>query len=302
MKKNDSTKPVGPLKMLGMWLLLAAVSIGSFMLSSSLMSGGRPAPPQQNETDISCFAFMILIFSGFFTIAGVAAYLIVIATNCFTFNFEKQVWHSSFRARLYIVNIIVGTALLLGLGGLGAALGGVFVAGTLHLSRQLSFMIPFLLIFIPGQLFFSWFVLWNPLISSLTRKRLTAKGLSTDEIQEGIHAGLSDPEVSSMKKFSMIEDDIGMLWLTPEYIRYEGDSQAFRISRAELTRIERAVDKGSIAAYAGAVHIILHWTDSEGTSHKRRLHVENCWTLSRQAKKLDELDTRLNEWKTGAEK
>jgi len=302
MKETGGTKPMGPMKMLGMWLLLAAVSIGSFVLSGILMSGGRPAPPQQNEADISCLALLTLVLGGFSMLAGVTAYIIIIATNCFTFSFDRQVWHSSMKARIYMVNILVVTAVLLGLGGLGAALGGPFMAGTFNLSRQLSFMIPFLVIFIPGQLLFSWLNIWNLLITSLTRRRLAVKGIPMDEIQNGLYTGISDPEVSSMKKFSMIEDDIGMLWITPEHIRYEGDSQSFRITRGELKGIERAVDRGSIAAYAGAVHVILSWTDSTGTTIKRRIHAENCWTLTDQAKKLDELDRKLNEWKKAAER
>jgi hypothetical protein len=301
MNNSSKSKPVGPMKTIGVWLLLAAISIGSFLITNMLMTGGKPAPaPTQDEPSLSCVAVLILIMSAFCLLVGVIAYFTLLGTNCFTFNFQRPVWHSSLKTRFYVANIFVGTTLLLGLGGIAAAVIGPLLTRFMGISRQLSLMIPILMVLIPGQLLLTWINIWNPVICSLIRKRLLAQGVSEDEIGTGIYAGLSDPEVSSIKKFSHIEDDIGLLWLTPDSIRYRGDSQTFDIKRPELIEVERAVDKGSIAAYAGAVQIILHWKDEGGSSHKRRLHVESHWTLGALGRMFDDLGGKIEAWKSGS--
>lgn len=158
-------------------------------------------------------------------------------------------------------------------------------------------MISFLAVLIPGQLLLTQLNIWNPIIRSLITRRVLALDTSPDDMRKGIFAGVSDPSVSSMKKFGLIEDDIGMLWLTPEFIRYRGDGQSFEIRREQLLKIERVTDKGSIAAYAGAVHIILHWQDDKGAGHMTRLHLENYWTLGALARMFDDLNKRLLDWK-----
>ena len=110
-----------------------------------------------------------------------------------------------------------------------------------------------------------------------------------------MYAGISDPAKSGMKKFSMVEDDLGMLWLEPRTIRYLGDSQAFEIDRSQVIAVERAADKGSIAAYAGAVHMIIHWRDKAGQDKLVRLHLENYWTLGALARMLSSWG-KLEEW------
>ncbi|MHC9543076.1 MAG: hypothetical protein AB9903_26505 [Vulcanimicrobiota bacterium] len=298
---GGKTKGVSPIKRAGVWLLLILISISAFMVTNMMMSGGHPArqPQPQDPATQSCLAVILLVFSLFFLFAGVALYLIVIATGCFTFNYEKPVWHSSFKTRLYICNILTGSALLLGLAGIATALVGPILSNFLGIYRQYSLVIPFLVIFIPGQFILTWINIWKPLICSLAGKRLMTMGVTQQEISTGIFAGVSEPDVSSMKKFSYVEDDIGLLWITQECIRYRGDSQSFEITRVQLTEIERRVDKGSIAAYAGAVHIILHWEDEAG-AHMKRVHLENYWFLGALAGLYDDLAGRLEEWKKSA--
>ena len=297
---NDRvSKGVGPLKKAGVWLLLILVSVSSFFLTNMMMSKGQHATQSQDQASLSCLVIVTVVLALFSLLAGIVIYIIVLATHCFTFNFEKPVWNSSLKARLYVSNILVGTALLLGFAGIATAIAGPLLINFLGLSREISLLIPFLVVFIPCQILLAWTNIWNPLICSLTRKRLLAIGYTQDEIKTGICAGVSDPTISSMKKFSMIEDDIGLLWITPQCIRYRGDLQTFEIDHSQLTEIERLVDKGSMAAYAGAVHIILHWKDDRG-EHTKRLHLENYWTLSSLAGLYDKFALRLSEWEKGA--
>jgi hypothetical protein len=299
MKNERGSKAIGPLQKVGVWCMLAFIAVASFAVSSMLMSRGQPPSQSHDEGSLSCFAILIVLLSVVAIVAGIVAYFIILATRCFTFSFEKQVWNSALRARLYISNIIVGATVLMGLSGMATALIGPILNKGLGLSREYALMIPFLVAFIPGQLLFAWLNLWKPLICGIIEKRLSAKGISQDEMATGIFAGVSDPDRSSMGKFSMVEDDFGMLWMTPDLIRYEGDDQAFEIRRAELKDIERVADQGSMAAYAGAVHIILHWDDEAGVAHKKRLHLENYWTLGALAHQFDDMAGRLDGWKAG---
>lgn len=298
---DEKAKGVSPIRKAGVWLLLILISVSAFMVTNMMMYRGQPAQqsqPQDPATQ-SCLTVIMIVFSLFFIFAGAALYFIVLATGCFTFNYQKQIWHSSLKTRLYICNILTGSALLLGLAGIGTALVGPLLSNFLGIHRQYSLVIPFLVIFIPGQFFLTWINIWKPLICSIAGKRLMAMGVTQQEISTGFFAGISEPDVSSMKKLSYVEDDIGLLWITPECIRYRGDSQSFEITRAQLTEIERVVDRGSIATYAGAVHIILHWEDEAG-AHKKRVHLENYWLLGALAALYDDLAGRLEEWKKSA--
>ncbi len=118
------------------------------------------------------------------------------------------------------------------------------------------------------------------------------------EIESGIWAGVSDPKQSSMGKLTCVEDDLGMLWLRPNGIFYRGDSQTLDIRRPQIIDVERKVDSGSMAAYAGAVHIIIHWRDTNEAERQTRLHLEDCWTLTGLARALDELADRIEKWRS----
>lgn len=304
MENRKEKKPVSAAQSIGVWVVLALISIGSFFLAFTLMSGGgRPPAPDQpaGQTSLSCMAVLVLMLSIISLLMAAAGYATVLATSCLTFTFTKPVWNSGLKARLYIANIIVSTLLLLGIGGAAAGVAGPLlgVATGGKLPMNVALMIPFLALFIPGQLLVAWSNIWKPLVCGLIRKRLLSEGLSPDEMESGMYAGISDPSKSSMKKFSLIEDDLGMLWLIDGTIRYKGDSQAFEIDRSQVTAVERTVDKGSIAAYAGAVHIIIRWRDGVGQDRMVRLHLEDYWTLSSLARKLDGLGTALEQWQRG---
>src|SRR5947209_8506655 len=48
----------------------------------------------------------MLVVGGFGLLAGVAAYAVTIATDCFTFDFKRSVW-PGLRGKIFLANIIV---------------------------------------------------------------------------------------------------------------------------------------------------------------------------------------------------
>jgi hypothetical protein len=102
-----------------------------------------------------------------------------------------------------------------------------------------------------------WFNFGKLVWEKITNMRLLQKGVTREQLANGIYMGLSNPERSSWKKFGLIEDDLGMLWIERDKITYMGDSISFSFTPDQLTRNERISDSGSVAAYAGVSHIII---------------------------------------------
>jgi hypothetical protein len=196
-----------------------------------------------------------------------------------------------------VVNIFVPLFLLLGIGSLATVIFGSILA-IIGVPLKLALLLPFFFVLVPGQFFLAWFSIWAPIDKTLIRKRLSALGISPERMNGGFYAGISDPSVSSFKK-GLIEDDVGMMWLEPDAIVYQGDAKRLEIKRKQLMQIERVVDKGSMAAYAGAVHVILVWQDEQGVQNRTRIHTMNCFTLSGIARSLDMLAGKLKCWHEG---
>ena len=187
MESRKEKEPVSAAKSIGVWILLALISIGSFYLTFSLMSGaGHPpaaqheGPAGQGETPLSCITVVVLFLSISSLFMAGAGYAIILGTSCLTFSFTKPVWNSGFKARLYIANILVSTLLLLGIGGTAAGVAGPLLSASTggRIPVNITLMIPFLAIFIPGQLLIVWSNMWKPLLCALIRKRLLAASLS----------------------------------------------------------------------------------------------------------------------------
>jgi hypothetical protein len=167
----------------------------------------------------------------------------------------------------------------------------------LGFSSVVGIAVPLCAVLIPGQFFLAWFNLWAPVEKSLIRRRLKAQGITDSQLDSGLYAWVSDPTRSSLRKFTVVEDDVGMLWFGPDSLAYRGDADGWDIPRSAVIGMVRKVDKGSMSAYAGAVHIILQWRDAAGTERHTRLHVENCWSLTVVARRLDALWRRLEQWR-----
>lgn len=300
MADGDSKAFSLPKRMIG-WSLLGLVIVVSIAIgiwtSEGLFHHPQPNSAGAGTASASMPGVAIVLFMAmglFFSFIGVLSYVVVLATNCFTFRYDKHVWLTGFTFRLRLVNIVVPLFLLLGVGSMATVLFGSILA-LFGVPLKAAILIPFFCVLVPGQFFLAWFNIWAPMEKTLIRKRLSAIGITDEKMNEGIYAGISDPSVSSFKK-GLIEDDIGMIWLEPEALVYQGDAKRLEIRRGQLLQIERVVDKGSMAAYAGAVHVILLWQDESGVQKRTRIHVMNCYTLTGIARALDKIAEDLKRW------
>jgi len=67
-----------------------------------------------------------------------------------------------------------------------------------------------------------------------------------EQMAAGIPIGISNPNKSSLKKFTIIEEDLGMLWVTPDTLIYRGDTMGFDIGRSQMIEVERKVEAKQI--------------------------------------------------------
>jgi hypothetical protein len=289
-------KPLGMRwKIIGGWALVVGNLI--FWIWFWVFRGERPPPEMYSASEpvprmAQSIVFMVL---GAFVVAlGFGVYAIVVRTNCFTFNFDMPVWKAAKR-KIYVANIFVQVILLVGT--------GMILAGMLNrmleragLSANAAYLAPMLASLFLGQLTFVWVNLWAPIERRLIEKRLAAKGISTQRIAEGMLIGLSDPTRSSLKKFTAIEDDVGMLWAENESLTYLGDSRQFNYTRLEVERMEQKADGASTSALSGTVHPILYVKESDGVERAIRLHAEAVWTLGQKRIAMNGIAERIRNW------
>jgi hypothetical protein len=200
------------------------------------------------------------------------------------------------RVRFYIANIIIPVFAGLALGLCSAAFLTPILTSA-GLSFAVALAIPCLGMFVISQLVLNYVSIWNPIQKAAVKKRMAAFGISQQNMQWGIHMGISDPAKSSLKKLTTIEEDVGMMWIKPDLIVYRGDADGFIIRRGLLAEIERLTDSGSVAALAGAVNVIIRFRNQDGTERKVRLHPQDCWTLRQVATKSNELADQITTWK-----
>ncbi len=291
-------------KRLAGFLLIGLVIIVSFA-GTSLVIRSLAGPDQISKSTDSpegpgIVGHIVLMFlAGFFFLgAGAVAYAVTLGTRCFTFNFYKPFWNSV-KKKLYVMHIAV--TLLIGMGA--AAFVSMVVTPiliTIGLSWSISLIVPLLGTFVLIQFLTIWINIWKPLGKSIVKRRLTVCGVSDEDIERGICIGISDPAKSSFKKMTMIEEDVGMLWLRDNELVYKGDTESFNIGREQLIEVERATDAGSMAAYCGNVNVIVRFRTNDGAERRVRLHSEDVWTISGMAKASDSLAERLVCWKQGA--
>jgi hypothetical protein len=240
----------------------------------------------------------IMFALGFLSLgAGILGYVLVVATQCFTFDWRKPFWEA-FKVKLYVANIIVSLLIILGV-AFFVSMVVTPILMAIGLSRVISFIVPIAATLVIGQLVLVWVNIWVPLEKTVVKKRLAGRGISNENMERGMCIGISDPGKSSFKKMAVVEEDVGMLWMKGEELIYVGDSAAFRIHRRQLVEVERAADSGSMAAYGGAVHVILRYREVEGAEGRIRLHTEGSWTVGGMARALDSLAEGLVSWQRG---
>jgi hypothetical protein len=234
----------------------------------------------------------------FALVCGVAGYLIVIFTNCFTFNFNQPVWNA-LKMRKYFLNIVVSLGLLLGPGLILAGIFGPVLAGLTGLSEGQAGLIPLLGFIVGFQLLQLWILIWTPVYRRMIQKRLAAMGITKEQLQGAILVGLSNPASGQGKRFAAIEEDMGALWVTPDRLAFRGDVEQFDLAREQIAEIERKEDKGSTSMLAGIAHVILHVRLDDGSIRQIRLHTEGQWTMGQKRQAMDGLAYAIHHWYGG---
>jgi len=291
---QQTTKPVSKFKVFLLWFILIGNLL--FWLGFWTWRHRNDATPQPDaEAGSAVFrTIFLLVVGGFFLAAGIGSYLIIVATTCLTFDFTRPVF-SAYKGKQYLAKIIVPTLTSLGIGFMLC----VFLEPLMRsfgVTGQLTFLLPLFIALIPLQIAQMWISIWVPVIKKLIAKRLAARGILPGQLHSAILMGISDPTKSSFKKMTLIEDDIGALWIAPDQLIYWGDTDQFAIRCDQLIQLERRADAGSTAMLAGTAHIILHVQQPDGTVRQIRLHTEGHWTLGRNRKATDDLAATIADW------
>ncbi|MDB6122092.1 MAG: hypothetical protein JWQ71_1085 [Pedosphaera sp.] len=255
----------------------------------------RPEHSEKSE-DMSVMGHVLVMtfLGGFFLMAGVAGYLLVIFTTGLTFDFSRPAWED-LKKKIYVANIIVPIIFLLGVGFIVSAfltpvLNAFGVTGTA------GFMLPVMGTFCLSQIVFIWVLIWSPVEKRFIDKRLTALGVTREQLQTGWYIGLSNPDRGTLKRWFAIEEDMGMLWFSPGQMIYWGDNEQFGIGKEQLVKVERKVDAKSTTMLSGTAHVILHAKLPDGSARQIRLHTEGIKTMGGKRKAMDALSDRINAW------
>ncbi len=277
-------------------LALTAIMVLSALGGYLLVRGDGPAvePEPEAAAPMLMSSLVTLIFGGLSFGAGIFAYVVVLVTNAFTFNFNKPFW-KSMKTKLWFFNTGILVFVALGFGFAGQAFAGPILQG-LGLPASLSHLVPLLGALLVTQAAMVLVNLWAPVEKASVQRRLASYGVSARDIDGGWLVGISDPEKSSFKKLTMIEEDLGMLWFRGDQLIYRGDTQAFEMRRDDFLEVERATDAGSALAYGGVVDLILRFRTEDGAERRVRLHATSSWHLGAVKKTLDALAVRLNAW------
>ncbi|MSU58801.1 MAG: hypothetical protein EXS35_11645 [Pedosphaera sp.] len=254
--------------------------------------------PAEHESYGLGFSFLMVIIGGFFLVCGIIGYVIVVFTECLTFNYPKPVW-KGLKVRLYLANILVPLLVMLGIGFMVCAILTPVLAN-FGLAGPVAYMVPILGSLVVMQIALVWVSIWQPIMKRLITKRLRARGLTDAQLTSGLLTGLSDPSRSSLKKFFAIEDDVGMMWFDAAQIIYWGDNEQFSIRHEQLLDVERNMDGGSTSALSGTVHVILRVAQPDGSERRIRLHSEGQWTLGARRVAMDQLAQRIADWRAMA--
>lgn len=236
-----------------------------------------------------------MVFGGiFFLGAGAAAYAAAIYTNCLTFDFSRPVWNE-LKVKIYFANIIAPLGFGLGMGFLlSAFLSPALVAA--GVDRGFANIGPVLGTLFVLQIAQLWILIWGPLEKRIIFKRVVALGVTPQQLPGAFLVGLSDPAKSSFKKFGLVEEDMGALWVGPEQLVYWGDGEQFGLSREQVTQIERRGDSGSTSMLGGIPHVILHVKQPEGSIRQIRFHNEGLLTMGRKRIAMEQLAQAIAQW------
>ena len=293
---TDPTAPktLSPLKrFIGFAVLLGIMLVcGGFGILTRMREGG-PGPSAVAGAPVIAHV-IIAVIGAFVLVGGALVYGLVIATRCFTFNFTAPVYRI-LKMKLWVAHLAVGLFVTVGVGLMMAA--PVVLALAPVMPAAAAGLIAFFVPIIALQFVLAWLNLWAPLELSVIRRRLLALGVAPEVQAQGIPVGLSDPSKSSWRKYGMIEEDLGMLWLHPDGLLYRGDNSGWDLPRRGVVAIERVADSGSTSSYFGASFVVLRFIDAYGRESRIKFHTEGDWTLTGRARRLNELAEKLQAWK-----
>ena len=285
---SSSPQRLAPWKWALGLLGFAAVIGASIWFGLSLRDRPLAAAAPSPVGAIFLFALGVTIFA-----VGAGLWGVGVGTAAMTFNFGKP-FFAGFRHRLWVFNFVVGMLVQTGVALVSAPVTIPLLMRVLpsHVAVPAGILGPFVV----AQLLSVWLCMWAPLPRVAIGRRLRARGLPPEYLALGRRVGTSDPGRNSFRRFGLVEDDWGMLWIGPDRLVYWGDVAAWELPHGRLTAVERKADAGSSAAYFGAVHVILHFTDETGMSHRLRLHPMDGWTMTALARELDIIGARLTAW------
>jgi hypothetical protein len=268
-------------------VLLIGLSVGVGVV----LWRARNATPV-TQTEPLSYTIVMAFIGCVFTALGVASYLLVLFTGAFTFDFTRPVWEGV-KVRMFLANVIV---LLLAVIGVGVLLGGLLNPWLAGIGGS-AMTLPIVISVVTVQFSLVFVLIWSPLEKRIITRRLTALGISREQMTGGLYIGLSSPLItSSRKRFFCIEEDVGMLWFTPAQMIFWGDQERFAISREQLAQIERKTDAKSTTALSGTAHVILHLRLPDGNERQIRLHTEGIWTMIGKRRASDNLAARIGDW------
>jgi hypothetical protein len=107
---------------------------------------------------------------------------------------------------------------------------------------------------------------------------------------------ISDATDPSRKRRKFL-DDVGMIWFGDDRISFRGDVTFFDITHEQLIGMDRLADRQDVAAYFGAIHIILHFKNPDGSIRDFRLHPSGNLLVTSDSAALDRLATRIESWR-----
>jgi len=296
---QQTTKPVSKFKVVLLWSVLLG-NLVFWIAFIAWLHRNDPAPLNTEGTGSAIVTSILLFFiGGFFLAAGVAGYFLTVVTTCFTFNFTLPVF-AAYKGKLYLAKIFIPMCAAVGI-GLFLSIGLAPLMRSFGIHGQFALLVPLFIALVPLQIAQMWVNIWVPITKKLIAKRLAARGIVPAQMQAAILCGISDPTRSSFKKLTLIEDDIGALWIGADQLVYWGDIDGFALRREEIIQLERRADAGNTSMLAGTAHVILHVQQPTCAVRQIRLHTEGYWTLGQNRQAMDTLAAAITSWHSAAQ-
>ena len=283
-------------RLLGWLALLISIGLGVW-LGFFLMGGtGAAAAPEVSDEEAACFVVVMPVAGVFFLIVGAVVFAFCYVTNGLTFTFDKGPVWPGFKLRLWLLNIIVQTCLVVGCGLLSSTVAGPILLA-FGVRGSGAFIYPSLFCGLIVYLALLPFHFWAGLEVRLVLRSLAAKGLG-EPAADAVVLGVSDADKSAFRKFFAPQDDVGGLSMEHQQLVFQGEKHRLRIALGDL-RVGREGDAGNTTGLFGVGHVVLRYAAENG-ENAVRLHPIGDFTIWRYQKASDALEGRIREWLAAA--